>query len=175
MQTKTLSVEVIQDAIKNGAKSLTDISRFLGHKGSISGKLSKQIRNLVPNVAERLKSNTSQTPKPSKPSKKSEQPKKVKHSGKYPRHPKNVFRDGSGYGLAFDILASHTKGIARSELVEKYAKASGKDLKKASFDIAVLLSPKSEKPTSDRHKSCREGYGLIKEGSHYTIVLPKEG
>jgi hypothetical protein len=60
-------------------------------------------------------------------------------------------------------------------LTEKYTKASGKDLKKASFDIAVLLSPKGEKPTSDRHKSCREGYGLTKDGSHYTIVLPKEG
>ena len=168
MKAKQPSVETINQALTNGAKSLTDISRHHGYKGSVSGCLGDKIKALVPDVSERLKANKSRAEAP--PKKKS-----VKNLGKYPRHAKNPFREGSGYATAFDIFASFPKGIARSKLTEFYAKAVGKDLKKASYDIAVLLSPKSEKPSSERHKSCREGYGLIKDGSHYTIVIPKEG
>jgi len=174
MKTSKLTVEDIQEAIKHGAKSLTDISRRMGHKGSISGKLSKQIRNLVPDIAERLKANQTGAAKESKATKSGKAikpPIKAKHSGKYPRHAKNPFREGSSYGIAFDVLAAHPKGIARAELTKEYATASKKPLRNASFDIAVLLSPKSESPTSERHKSCREGYGLVREGSFYQLVL----
>lgn len=168
MKTTQVTVEVILESIGKGAKSLTDVSRHLGHKGSISGKLAKQIRTLVPDIAERLKANARQkvvAPKANKPA-------KAKGGGKYPRHSSNPFRDGSSYALAFDILASHPKGVARQELTKEYAKASKKPLKNASFDIAVLLSPKSDKPTSERHKSCREGYGLKREENFYQLVLP---
>ena len=168
MQTTQPTVEVITEAIAKGAKSLTDIARHLGHKGSISGKLAKHIRELVPDVAVRLKANAplkTTEPKAVIPAK------KAKGGGKYARHPQNPFRDGSSYALAFDIFATHPKGIARAELTQEYAKSSKKPLKNASFDIAVLLSPKGEKPTSERHRSCREGYGLKRDGSHYQLVL----
>lgn len=168
MKTSPPTAEVINEAIAKGANSLTDIARHLGHKGSISGKLAKQIREMVPDIAERLKANAPQKttePKAENPGKKS------KGGGKYARHPQNPFRDGSSYGLAFDILANHPKGIARADLTKEYAKASHKPLKNAAFDIAVLLSPKGESPTSERHKSCREGYGLRREGNHYQLVL----
>ena len=169
MKTSPMTVEVINEAIAKGAKSLTDVARHLGHKGSISGKLAKQIRELVPDIADRLKANAPQKttePKAGKPAK------KTKSGGKYPRHPQCPFRDGSSYAIAFDVFASHPNGVVRAELTKEYAKASKKPLKNASFDIAVLLSPKGESPTSERHKSCREGYGLRREGNHYQLVLP---
>jgi len=169
MKTSQPTVEVINEAISNGARSLTDIARHLGHKGSISGKLAKQIREVVPDIADRLKANAPQKsaePKAVKPVK------KTKGGGKHHRHSQNPFRDGSSYALAFDVLACHPKGIVRADLTNEYAKASRKPLKNASFDIAVLLSPKSDKPTSERHQSCREGYGLKRDGNHYTLVLP---
>ena len=169
-----LTVEVIEGAIAKGAKSLTDIARHLGKKGTISGKLAKQIKSLVPDIATRLKANTPPAKAKAAPkAKKSPKAdKQSKASGKYRRHPQNPFRDGSGYALAFDILATHPKGIIRSDLTEEYAKAAKKPFKNASYDIAVLLSPKAAEASSERHKSCREGYGIRKENNHVELVLP---
>ena len=170
MNTTQPTVEVINEALAKGAKSMTEIARHLGHKGSISGKLAKQIRELVPDIADRLKSNIGQMYAKKVAEKIANNP---KPTGKFRRHPKNPFREGSGYALAFDVLASHQTGVARDHLTNLYAKAARKPLKNASFDIAVLLSPKGESVTSERHKSCREGYGLKRDGNHYQIVLPK--
>jgi hypothetical protein len=178
-----LTAEVIEEAISNGAKSLTEIARFLGKKGTISGKLAKQIKALIPNITVRLSANDLKTAKDAlkgaaKDAKTGKQAKSAKtgksgvKGGKYPRHAKNPFRAGSSYALAFDIFAGHPKGIARPDLTKEYAKASRKPLKNASFDIAVLLSPKGERATSERHRSCREGYGLKRDGNHFQIVLP---
>jgi len=168
-QAKQPTVEIINEAIVKGAKSLTDIARHLGHKGSISGKLAKQVRELVPDIAERLKVNIGQMYAKKVAEKVAN---KSNFSGKYRRHPNNPFREGSGYALCFDIIASHENGVARDHLTNLYAHAAKKPLKKASYDLAVVLSPKSESPTAERHKSCREGYGLKREGSHYQLVLP---
>lgn len=93
-------------------------------------------------------------------------------NGKYARHPKNPFREGSSYALAFDILAANRKGMNRADLTKEYSRVSKKPLKNAGYDIAVLLSPKSEKPTSERHRSCRDGFGIRKENSFVQIILP---
>ncbi len=111
MQSKPLTVETIEQALSSGAKSLTDIARHLGHKGSISGKLAKQIRELVPDITDRLKANAPQKNAEPKAEKSVQ---KTKGSVKYPRHSLNPFREGSSYALAFDVLASHPKGIARA-------------------------------------------------------------
>lgn len=195
--TDTPTVETIEAAVKGGAKSLTEVAHALGRKGSISGHLAWQIKKLVPDIMNRLKTNaeiaklptppisskplTKGSAKAVKSAKKSKDGKDTKAAkpvpkamlkSKYRRHPANPFREGSGYGLAFDVLASHKDGIVRADLVKAYSTASRKPLKRASFDIAVLLSPKSEKPTSERHRSCREGYGIRKENSHITLTLP---
>ncbi len=54
----------------------------------------------------------------------------------------NGYREGSNYGLAFDLLfkLGHKKPVKRSLLLEKYAALAGKDLKRAGYDLAVVLS-----------------------------------
>ncbi len=93
-------------------------------------------------------------------------------TSKYRRHANNPFRAGSGYALAWDILASHPHGINRTTLITEYANETHKPLKNAEFDIHVVLSPKSEEPTSKRHSSCREGYGIRKTNEIVQIVMP---
>ena len=88
----------------------------------------------------------------------------------YKRHAKNPFREGSGYGLVFDILAAHPKGMRRDQLVEAYAKASGKPLKTAGYDCAVVLSAK-DSVTGPRHRSCRNGFFCIKENLFCRLML----
>ena len=75
--------------------------------------------------------------------------------------------------MVFDILSAHPEGLPREKLQELYAKAARKSQDKARFDVAVLLSVKGESPTSDRHRSCREGFGICRDGSFVRLVLPK--
>jgi hypothetical protein len=88
MKAKQPTVESINQALSSGAKSLTDISRHHGYKGSVSGCLGDKIKALVPDVAERLKSNKSNKTKTDSPPVK--QP--AKSGGIFPRHSKNPFR-----------------------------------------------------------------------------------
>jgi len=87
---------------------------------------------------------------------------KVTPSSKYQRHEKNPFRPNSSYATAFDLLASKKSGIRRDEAVKLLAEATGKDEKHAAYDLAVLLSAK-ESTTGPRHKSCKEGFWVMKE------------
>lgn len=125
------------------------------HKGGKKGKASKN--------------------RPRKPATMPHDASKQVKASKYPRHPQNPYRAGSGYGLVFDILASHKAGMRRDELVKAYAEESGKEIRKgATWDCAVVLSP-SESIGGPRHRSSREGYFVKREGTHMTLVLgPKE-
>jgi len=139
--------------------SVSAIYRGLGGSGNISGSTAKKIRELVPDLAERLATNKSATPAP--PVKKPVA-KKTTKSGKYRRSETNPFREGSGYGQVYDILAAHPDGLPREKLVELYSAASRKNLKKSGFDVAVVLSAK-DSPTGGRHRSCREGFWIERE------------
>ena len=94
--------------------------------------------------------------------------KKGAKKNQYPRAESNPFREGSSYGVAFDILAKHKEGLPRQKLVELLASATGKSTTKASFDVAVVLSAKGS-PTGPRHRSCREGYWIEREADHCTL------
>lgn len=95
----------------------------------------------------------------------------VKASPKFrshvPRSASNPFREGSSYGIAFDILASKPEGMPRAELVAQLAKATGKPLKNASFDAGVVLSARPHA----RHQSCRLGFNCIKENQSVRLEV----
>ena len=192
-KAKEITKKAVQVILKRQhPKSMTAISKALGRKGSISGSLSKRIKEWFPNIDEILKSNqaiseisevsesndaseineisetneTSETKSVEKPAKKAV----AKTSSKYPRHPKNPFRVGSSYAKAFDILAAYRKGMHRTLLGEVLAKETGKDLKRASYDAAVILSAK-ESNTGPRHRSCRDGFWIQRENDHVQLVI----
>ena len=155
-------------------KSLTEVYRILGGK-KLSGSVAKKMRDLVPGIEERLASNkageikTEEKPQPTLPkSGKSGKGAKKNFKATYPRCDKNPFREGSNYALAFDILASFPEGLPLAEWRERYAKAVRKPLKLASYDIQVLLTAK-DSPTGERHKSCRDGFYIEREGDHVRI------
>lgn len=160
--------------------SLTELGRELGW-GTISGSQTKRIRTILPDLEGLLKKNVAlkELDAPKKPStvaKKAPKKPKVAHkvtSSKYPRHPQNVYREGSGYALCFDILASEKGGWRRDELVAAYAKESGKEIGKgATWDTAVILSA-TDSNTGPRHRSARDGYWVRKEENHVTLVVDK--
>lgn len=156
--SKPITAEAVLKVLEQHPKSISQVYRLLGHAGSIPGSTAKRIRELVPDIDERLKSN------------KGTQPVAIEKSGKkaaikkFPRSPSNPFREGSGYGLAYDILAAHKDGISKEKLIEVYAKASRKNLKRAGYDVAVLLSARTSK-TSERHRSCADGFWIERENS----------
>ena len=55
----------------------------------------------------------------------------------------NPYRQGSGYNMAFGCLLrlGKDKPVSRKALLAAYCKASGKDEKRAKYDLAVILSP----------------------------------
>ena len=156
-------------------KSLTELYRILGGTGKLSGSVAKKMRELVPGIEETLASNKAgeikaeEKPRATIPkSGKSEKTAKKNSKAKYARCDKNPFREGSNYSLAFDILASSKDGLSLAEWRERYAKAARKSLKLASYDIQVLLTAK-DSPTGERHRSCRDGFYIEREGDHVQI------
>ena len=156
-------------------KSLTEIYHILGGAGKLSGSIAKKMRELVPTIEERLASNKAgegaaegkpQTTIPK--SGKTDRVAKKVSKGTYARCGKNPFREGSNYSLAFDALASFPEGLPLAEWRELYAKAAKKPLKLASYDIQVLLTAK-DSPTGERHRSCRDGFYIEREGDHVRI------
>lgn len=81
---------------------------------------------------------------------------KAKPQQKVTKHVEgNPYRDGSFYATCFDCLAKmgSKKPVSRQKLLEAYAKASGKDVKLAKYDLAVVLSPSRE---GTGHRSSRK-------------------
>lgn len=110
---------------------------------------------------------------PKAPTKPLQKPVKAPTSGSpslYPRHEKNPFRLNSSYGKVFDCFASFKNGVRRDELLTKVAEAVGKDLKHASYDLAVILSAK-ESNTGARHRSCAEGFWVRRENDHLSLEI----
>ena len=158
-------------------QSLTEVYRLLGGKGKLSGSTASRMRKLNPNIDEMVANNKAKakaegTPKEEKPtpqaSRKSKKPAKTSAKSKVPRHPKNPFREGSGYGLLVDLIANAgSKGIGREDLLKAYCKASGKDLTHAKYDLAVINSARED--SDKRHRSCADSFVILKDGENYRV------
>ena len=176
------TIQITADAIKKALESsnptsLTGLWKALGGSGSVSGSASKKMREAVPGIEAILAGNKAGTAKaegPVVPTKSKRGQKGDKKSAKpaaktgIPRHPKNPFRDGSGYGLLVDIIASAgSKGIGKEELLKAYCKATGKDIVHAKYDLAVINS--ASETSERRHRSCADGFTILKETDNYRI------
>ena len=173
-----LSKEKIVEILEaKSPKSLTEIYRHLGGQGKLSGSTAKQMRSLVEGIDNWVANNKANTGsvkvevKPKSTSPMSGKPKDIKKTSKtikYPRSQANPFRPKSNYSLAFDILAANKEGLPLPTWRELYAKAARKSPKLASYDIQVLLTAK-DTPTGERHRSCRDGFYIKREGDHVRI------
>ena len=165
--------------------SLTEVYRYLGGIGKLSGSTGKQMRTLVPDIEKVVAGNRAGEGAKGEGAAKKEEPKgrgetTLRTSGKskktarktsratYPHCDKNPFREGSNYALAFDVLAAYPDGLPLATWRERYAKAARKSLKLASYDIQVLLTAK-DTPTGERHKSCRDGFYIERQCDHVTL------
>ena len=135
--------------------SLTQISKALGHKGTISGAVAARIRELVPTISELLAANKDAkgggaggaTPKVAKPAK----PAASKKTADKPQVPPTQnegerlcpFRMGSKYSAIWLSLWRHRKnGVTRKALVEEItADKKMSDPKTADFAVTVVASP----------------------------------
>ncbi|GEM_PF-1266866 len=184
-----ITEEFVRKAIEDGKlTSMTQLAHEFGYKGSVSSSLTKKFRQLMPDVDALLAANKlaggntgkvskARKPPKSKPSSKSAKAKSK--SGKWPHVDRNPFkRSGSAYGLCFDILVAHPDGLPRQKLVELLAKATGKDLTKAAFDVQVICSARGEAGEGlnpfegPRNRSAHFGYWVKRDNSHVRLVLP---
>ena len=175
-KTIEINADSIKKALESKPTSLTGLWKVLGGSGSVSGSASKKMREAVPGVEAILSANKAGTTKaegkvvPPKSKRGQKGNKKTVKSSKstIPRHEKNPFREGSGYGLLVDLIsAAGSKGIGKEELLSKYCEISGKDLQHAKYDLAVINSASE---TSDkRHRSCADGFTILKEADNYRI------
>ena len=146
----------------------------------MSGSVANTMRTLVEGIDNWVANNKAVAPTKTDPAPKSDKGKfrtskkldeKPATKSKVPRHPKNPFREGSGYGLLLDIIAdSGSKGIGREDLLKAYCKISGKDERLARFDLAVINSARQD--SDKRHRSCADGFTILKEGDNYRVRFP---
>ena len=175
-------VEILES---KSPKSLTEVYRHLGGVGKLSGSVAGKMRTLVPDIEKVVAGNRAGEGAKGEGAAKKGEPKgrgetTLRTSGKskktakraskatYPHCDMNPFREGSNYSLAFDILAASKDGLPLADWRERYAKAARKPLKLAVYDIQVLLTAK-ESPTGERHRSCRDGFYIEREGDHVTL------
>ena len=95
----------------------------------------------------------------------------------YPRDLRNPFRPGA-YASCFDILAAHADGIRRQELVRLLAKVVG-DPVRAEYDIRIVETAKpnpagSSNNCSERHRSCRCGFYIVRTGDRLRLMVDDE-
>ena len=169
MSKVVISEKKVAAILKKSPKSLTEIYRLLGGSGKLSGSVATRLRDSVPRLEAILAKNKAKTSKspPKVVPPKAKPAKKASKATKYPRHPKNPFRPQSGYSLLLDIIsASGSKGIGRENLLQDYCKASGKDLKHAKYDLAVINSAQEG---GNRHKSAKDGFTIIKTVDNFRI------
>lgn len=158
-------------------KSLSELFRILGGQ-KLSGKIARQIRLAVPGIEKILAENKGKTekvegsvePPKSQPAKRDDKkPAKVAKKSAVPHDSRNPFRKwDSGYGLLVDLIANAgQKGIGKEDLLKAYCKATGKDIVHAKYDLAVINS--ASETSEKRHRSCADGFTVLKEGDNYRI------
>ena len=189
---KQAKVEVTAESIRKaiqigGADSFTQIAHMLGFKGSVSSSLTKKIRDLVPDASALMAvvrgTKGSKADQPIKVVKLSkadiQKAKRLQTKGKLPpRHPANKFREGSSYGICFDLLAeAGGAGLPRERLIALLAKATNKDIQHAAFDAQVVCSARKNDDglnpfEGSRNRSCKMGFYVERTNGHVKIVLP---
>lgn len=172
-----INADSIKQALESKPTSLTGLWKALGGSGSVSGSASKRMREAWPGIEAVLSANKAGTAKaegPVVPTKSKQGQKATKKTAKVtkkssvPRHPKNPFREDSGYGLLIDLIANAgSKGIGKPELIKAYVKASGKDEQHSKYDLAVINS--AREGSDKRHRSCADGFTILKEGDNFRI------
>jgi hypothetical protein len=166
---KAITKKRIMTALKQKPTSLAELNRAMGGTGSMPGSTSKKVKGLVHDIHDRLKANKGSNIKSGQAKPKSQAKKTIKTKAKtYPRHNDNPFREGSNYATCFDVLASKPKGMHVDEWKRLYSEAVGKEERLAGYDLRVLLSAK-ESPTSERHRSCRDGFSISREENHVQL------
>jgi hypothetical protein len=165
-----ISAETVQKILQDHKPiSLTQIAHALGFKGSVSGSLSKRLRELVPNISDLLSANkpathakdahAEKTPKTvKKPTAVKESvPKKPSKAG-FPIPEICPYRPSSAYAKAWAILYAHReKGISKADLIEKYKSWTLKPMPNCEFDVHVVTSPKED---GSAHRSASRASGV---------------
>lgn len=161
-------------------RTLSEAYRLLGGKGKLSGTTAKKMREMVPGIEAILAKNKAgpakaegsvEPPKEKRLQKADKKPSKAPKKSSVPRHPKNPFRENSGYGLLLDLIANAgQKGIGREDLLSAYCKASGKDLTHAKYDLAVINSARED--SDKRHRSATDGFTILKDGNCFRVRFP---
>lgn len=158
-------------------KSLTEIYKILGGTGKLSGSVAHRMREAVPGIekvlaqnkaAGTLKAEVPEIQLKSKPVQKAvTKPAKASARTNIQRHSKNPFREGSGYGLLVDIIASSgSKGIGKDDLLKAYCKATGKDLQHAKYDLSVI---NSGVPGRTPHRSMKDSVTVLRDVDNYRV------
>ena len=140
-KTNRITEEGILAAIDEGALTLTAVAHALGYKGSISGSVSKRIREAVPDIDEKLEAPATKQGTGKAKGTKIDKP--------------NPYRKGSGYAACFDCLRKMglEKPVSRKDLLAEYVKSREKEERLAKYDLAVVLSPTKD---GEGHRSSRK-------------------
>lgn len=133
----------------------------------------KSVKRKAPKPAKRAKK-PAQKParksvKPTKTARKASKTQKPSPKFRSPhgRAESNPFREGSAYGVVYDVLAhAGSTGISRQQLVTDVARITKKDQRHASFDCQVLLSAREN---GERHQSCRSGFWVERTNDHLVL------
>jgi hypothetical protein len=176
-----INAESINKALESKPTSLTGLWKALGGSGSVSGSAAKRMREAVPGIEAilaKIKAGTAKAegqvvpPKGKRPQKADRKPTKVSKKSSVPHDIRNPFRKwDSGYGLLVDLIASAgPKGIGKETLLSEYCRITGKDLQHAKYDLAVINSAKED--SDKRHRSCADGFTILKEGDNYRVRFP---
>ena len=177
-KTIEITAETIKKALESKPTSLTGVWKILGGTGSVSGSASERMRGAFTGVESILAQNKAEaakakgqvvSPKGKRGQKAEKKPVKAPKKSPVPRHPKNPFREGSGYGLLVDLIAAAgpKDGIGKEDLLKAYCKATGKDIVHANYDLAVINSARQD--SDKRHRSCADGFTILKETDNYRI------
>ena len=177
-KTIEINAESIKKALESSKPtSLTGLWKALGGSGSVSGAVAKKMREEFSGIEEILAENKAGTAKAEgtvvsakakRLPKTDKKPAKASRKSAVPRHPKNPFREGSGYGLLVDLIASvGSKGIGKETLMAEFCRISGKDLQHAKYDLAVINS--ASETSERRHRSCADGFTILRETDNYRI------
>jgi hypothetical protein len=172
MKTK-LTAETVKKAIEDGKPaSMTQLSHLLGYRGSVSSSVTRKFRALVPDIGGLLAANGPTRGKPGEAGRKA----KSASKRRWPRDPRNVFRPGSAYATCYDILAAHKDGLPREKLVALQAKATGKDLTHAGYDVQVVCSAWGNdeglsRNDGPRNRNCQNGFWVQRTNGHVKLMV----
>lgn len=161
---KQLTKESIIKAIESGATTMTAVVKALGYK-SVCGGTTKRIRELVPDIDQRLGGGKGKA----KPAAKSKKSKTLKADPEAERL--CPYRRGK-YRFIWLLLYRHRKdGISREKILDKMEQAGVSDRKTGYYAVTVVASP-TESGTAHRSANrAADSYHCEKVGSNIRLVM----